>query len=271
MLDVNRGIKGFFPKGAACWTLDGTPSGLVDQYGNGNNLTPRASALPYPIIDIISGNSGYYFDNTNNRSLTVADSVSLRPASMTIGIWYKHNAGNNKALLVKMRNGTTGASFSLTISVASEFNFILFDAASRIANSSITPIQGRIYFIAGIADVATNKIRIFVFSNGQLLSIGEAAWASGTITYNTGIVIIGSFTSGGFSPDGIIGPALILPYAETPSRLMDYYKYETEPVRKYWFIASRIKELDSLSVTSIKTKNNLAITSINKINGTEWI
>lgn len=234
MINSSRGIKGFFPKGAACWALDGTPSGLADQYGNGNNLTPLATATPYPVIQSDAGHSGYNFTGIATESLTASDSVSLRPTEFTVICHVRHgqNTGAGQVYLSKMRNGTIAFSYILGRQITTDLIALtIFDSANRSAVGTYKAINGKTDIIIGTYSQINSRVRLFV--NGMF--IDETATV-GNIAYGAFPLRIGNYTSGTFGAHGIIGASGVLNFEATSSQVADYYRYETETSRKYWIM-----------------------------------
>jgi len=249
MIDSSRGIKGFFNKGAGYWALDGTPSGLVDQYGNGNNVVTVNSTPSYPIIASNAGNSGYFFNGATSLHISIADSATLKPAEFTILAWVRPNVINgSRVIAVKMRNATILYTFVFYLSTTGKPTFAVWDGAAKIATCTKACRADEVSLATG------------VFTGGQVYSYlndgqgGTVPVSAGAAIYDAFPFVIGNYTASPNKFSGVIGEIAFLPYGITAQQVSDYYKYATEPVKKYWdFPESPNKNYLMRSKRSIQT------------------
>lgn len=251
MIDPSRGIKGFFPKGVAYWALDGTPAGLVDQYGNGSNAA-TAGVSSKPSIIHNGGSSGYAFDNDVTKIITLPYNILMNSPQVTVISWAipSYATGLTEILLCKFRNTTTGNAYRLAFLPPNNVTFQTtnLDGAVNVLNSA-TAINGRgktnnkpTCFI-GTLDV---NLKLTLYINGDV--VAEAQSLAGYIKTNNDAAI-GRLLGSTQPFNGIIGESAILSYAITSQQAADYYKYATETPVKYWFfgdslnlIAQRVNE-----------------------------
>lgn len=237
MIDSSKGIKAFFGKGAACWSLDGSPSGLIDQYGNGNHASEGVSSIKYPSIETIAGSSGYMFDGTAGKTLTVVDSPTLNPAAVTVISWIRFTPtpGTNQFYINKSRSSGTSYSFLIYCrGLDSTFTFAIFNGAGRICSTTRALRSGEVYCVIGTR--VGNVLKVYI--NGKLegtLSPGTAA----TI-YDSNPLFIAGTISGTFLPTATIGETAILSYGVTAQQAADYYEYATEPIKKHFTFSGAV-------------------------------
>ena len=235
MLDNSKGIKAFFQKAVACWALDGTTGGLVDQSGNNNNLTLKGGVIESPIISTNAGNSGYLYKN-NILDFVEGPTTAILSGitSFTVIAWISTlgTTGTTQNILTKLRiAGSEKFSLSIDTNLAPVIRIVQVGGAGVSTISTTRIIVNTRNLVIGTFNAATFTRSIYLNGNLENRAVGAL-----------GIIAGGSLLKIGQRDanlpfNGTIGQCGVLNYAITAQQVSDYYNYETEPVRKYWDFA----------------------------------
>lgn len=232
MMDLQI-IKSFFPTGAALWSLDGTPSGLVDQSGNGNNGSEAGGISSYPKIELLSGNAGYINSLSATQFISIPDSVLLRPSSVTVLLWIERfvSAGVVQYLFTKTRG--TGNQFSYAIAVDATGHaqmIVTYNSTPLFVTATGRTIPYSKTLLVGLFDDVSKKASIYVNS---ILS-GISSIAPSGILYNVGSVLrLSGRANGLFPANCIFGVGMVMSGVASSQQIAAYYRAETEPRRSY--------------------------------------